>query len=159
MPPVQHGDRLPHLISPDEVADWLSGSANRRITYHRTSAEAAAHIRRLGVDPERSRVGSFGCGFYTATVEEEEYGPDGVTVAVRLLNPLTGRFADVEEVIDRIAVRLNPPRGQISPFVAAAIRRELLQLGYDGIIVPDGGGDSVDWVIALTGDVVKVIDE
>jgi hypothetical protein len=127
--------------------------------YHRTSAEAAARIRRLGVDPERSRVGSFGCGFYTATVEEEEYDPNGVTVAIRLMNPLTGRFADVEEAIDRIAVQLNPPGGQISPSIAAAIRRELLQLGYDGIIVPDGGGDGVDWVIALTGATVKVVNE
>jgi hypothetical protein len=98
MPPVQHGDRPPHLISPNEVANWLSGSANHRVTYHRTSTEAAERIRRLGIDPERSRVGSFGCEFYTATVEEEEYGPDGVAVAIRLMHPLTGRFADVEEL-------------------------------------------------------------
>jgi hypothetical protein len=119
----------------------------------------AERIRRLGVDLERSRVGAFGSGFYTATTEEEEYGPVRLTVAVRLLNPLTGRFADVEEAVDRIAARLNPPRGQISPAVSAGIRRELLRLGYDGIIVPDGGGDGVDWVIALIGDAVKVVDD
>jgi hypothetical protein len=27
------------------------------------------------------------------------------------------------------------------------------------IIVPDGGGDGVDWVIALIGDAVKVVEE
>ncbi len=104
-------------------------------------------------------MGSFGSGFYTATTEEEEYRPAGVVVAIRLLNPLTGRLEDVEEVIDRIAARLNPPHGQISTLVAAGIRRELLRLGYDGIIVPDGGGDGVDWVFALIGNTVKVLDE
>jgi hypothetical protein len=156
---VQRRDRPPHLISPDDVASWLSNSRNRRATYHRTSREAAERIRRRGVDPEQSRVGSFGQGFYTATVEEEEYGPARVIVAIRLMTPLTGRFAEVEEVVDRIAARLNPPHGQISPAVSAGIRRELLRLGYDGIIVPDGGGDGVDWIIALIGDTVKVVDE
>lgn len=103
-------------------------------------------------------MGSFGAGFYTATVEEKEYGPAGVVVAIRLLYPLTGTFTEVEEFVDSIAARLNPPRGQITPAVSAGIRRELLRLGYDGIIVPDGGGDGVDWVIALTGDAVKVVD-
>jgi len=80
-------------------------------------------------------------------------------VAIRSLNPLTGTFDEVEAMIDRIATRLNPPRGNITPAVAAGIRRELVRLGYDGIIVPDGGGDGVDWVIALTGDAVKVVEE
>jgi hypothetical protein len=75
---VQRSDRPPHLISPSDVASWLAGSANQRVTYHRTSRDAAERIRRLGVDPERYRVGSFGSGFYTATNEEEEYGPEKV---------------------------------------------------------------------------------
>jgi hypothetical protein len=58
-----------------------------------------------------SRAGSFGTGFYTATIEPEEYGPARVVVALRLLTPLTGTFAEIEEVVDRIAVRLNPPSG------------------------------------------------
>jgi hypothetical protein len=66
---------------------------------------------------------------------------------------------EVEDFIDHIAVRLNPPRGDITPTVATGIRRELLRPGYDGIIVPDGGGDGVDWVIALIEDTVKVVDE
>jgi hypothetical protein len=155
---MQRDDRPPHLISPEDVADWLAGSSVLGATFHRTSREAADRIRRLGADPERSRVGSFGSGFYTATFEEEEYGPALVIVAIRLLMPLTGAFDDVEEIVDHIARRLNPPRGEITTRVAAQIRRELLRLGYDGIIVPDGGGDGVDWVIALTGDAVKVVD-
>jgi hypothetical protein len=156
---MHRADRPPHLIAPDEVASWLAGSSLMGATYHRTSRDAAARIRRLGADPERSRVGTFGAGFYTATVEEEEYGPALVVVAIRLRTPLSGTFDEVEEIVDQIAMRLNPPRGQITTRVAAQIRRELLRLGYDGIIVPDGGGDGVDWVIALTGDAVKVVDE
>lgn len=156
-PPASPSDRAPHLISPDQVADWLAGSSVTGTTFHRTSRESADRIVRNGADPERSRVGSFGAGFYTATVEEEEYGPGCVVVAIRLLTPLTGAFEEIEEIVARIARRLNPPRGQITTEVAAQIRRELLSLGYDGIIVPDGGGDGVDWVIALTGDAVRVV--
>jgi len=129
------------------------------ITYHRTSSQAAAQIRARGVDPERSRVGSFGQGFYTSTVEEVEFGSVTIAVAVRLLSPLTGAFAEIEDLVDRITARLSPRSGALTMVVAAGIRRELLRLGYDGIIVPDGGGDSVDWVIALAGESVKVVDE
>ncbi|MFN8633330.1 MAG: hypothetical protein U0893_05695 [Chloroflexota bacterium] len=152
-------DRPPHLISPDAVADWLAGSAVLAVTYHRTSRESAERIRRTGVVPARSRVGTFGAGFYTASVEEEEYGPATLVVAIRLVSPLSGDLDDVEAIIDRIAARLNPPRGEITEAVAQAIRLELLNLGYDGIIVRDGGGDGVDWVVALTGASVKVVDE
>jgi hypothetical protein len=147
------------LIARHEVAAWLADSIIQSVTYHRTSREAAARIRANGVDPARSRVGAFGQGFYTATSEEEEFGPATVAVAIRLRNPMTGSFSEVEEAIDRIALRLNPPRGEITTAVAAGIRRELLRLGYDGIMIPDGGGDDVHWVIALTSDAVKVIDE
>jgi hypothetical protein len=156
---MQPADRPPHLISPDDVASWLAGSSVLGITFHRTSREAASRICRRGVDPERSRVGAFGAGFYTATIDEAEYGPARVVVAIRLLTPLTGTFDEVEEIVDRIARSLNPPRGEITARVAAQIRRELLGLGYDGIIVPDGGGDGVDWIIALTREAVKVVDE
>jgi hypothetical protein len=156
---VQPDDRPPHLISPDEVSDWLAGSYVLAVTYHRTHRSAAAIIRSQGVDPTRSPGGSFGAGFYTATVEEEEYGPTTLAVAVRLQNPLVGPFADVEQTIDRIAGRLNPPRGEITPEVAQEIRVELLDLGYDGIVVLDGGGDGIDWVIALLGESVKVVEE
>lgn len=154
---MQPSDRPPHLIAPDQVTSWLAGSSVSATTFHRTSREAADRIHRLGIDPERSQVGSFGCGFYTATIEQEEFGPEPVEVAIRLLAPLTGTFDDIEEMIDRIAMRLNPPSGRISHAVAAGIRRELIHLGYDGIIVPDGGGDGVDWVIALFGESVKVV--
>jgi hypothetical protein len=127
-------------------------------TFHRTSQEAADRIRRSGVDPERSRVSTFGAGFYTATIEEVEYGPSVVVVAIRLLTPLTGTFDVIEEIVDRLAIRFNPPHGRITMRVAAQIRREFLRLGYDGIVVLDGGGDGVDWVIALTGGAVKVVD-
>jgi hypothetical protein len=152
-------DRLPHLIARQDVAAWLADSVVTAITYHRTSYQAPAHIRASGVDPARSRVGSFGQGFYTSTVEEVEFGSVSIAVAVRLLSPLTGTFAAIEDLVDRIAARLNPRSGALTMAVAVGIRRELLRLGYDGIIVPDGGGDGVDWVIALSGDSVKVVDE
>ena len=155
---MQRGDRPPHLISPDEVADWLRSSSVMGPTYHRTSREAADRIRQRGVDPERSRVSTFGAGFYTATIEEEEYGPVVVVVAIRLITPLTGTFDEIGEIVDRLAIRFNPPHGRITLPVAAQIRHEFLSLGYDGIVVLDGGGDGVDWVIALTGDAVKVVD-
>lgn len=128
------------------------------MTYHCTSREAAERIREHGAGPERSRVGAFGQGFYTATVQEGVFGPACVTVALCLRSPLTGSFAEVEHVIATIATRLSPLSGRISVTVAAGIRRELLRLGYDGIMVPDGGGDGVDWVIGLREDVVKVVD-
>jgi hypothetical protein len=151
--------RPAHLIERHEVAAWLADSAVQYVTYHCTSREAAERIKAVGVDPTRSRVGAFGQGFYTSTEEEEEFGPVILTVAILLQNPLSGTMAEVEEFVDRIAIRLNPPRGEITTAVAAGIRRELLRLGYDGMVIPDGGGDGADWVIALVGDAVKVVDE
>lgn len=157
MPPVQSGDRPPHLIAPDEVADWLVGSANQRVTYHRTSVQAARDIVRRGVDISRSRIGSYGQGFYTATESDPFYGVAELSVAVRLLRPLIGGPDDVATVVDSIADRLGPPGSRITPPVAAAIRRELRALGYDGIMVIDGGGDGIDFVIALDGRSVRVV--
>ncbi len=37
------------------------------------------------------------------------------------------------------------------------IRDELLRAGYDGIIVRDGGGDGIDYVIAIDNATVKVV--
>lgn len=39
------------------------------------------------------------------------------------------------------------------------MRLELLSLGYDGIVIRDGGGDGVDYVIALDAATVKVVVE
>jgi hypothetical protein len=155
----EQNPRPDHVIAPNEVSSWLADSAVRTVTYHCTSWQAAERIRERGVDPERSRVGSFGQGFYTATVREEEFGSTCLTEAVRLQTPLFGSFAEVEQIVDAIAARLNPLTGRISVAIAAGIRRELLRLGDDGIIVPDGGGDGIDWVIALRADAVKVVDE
>jgi hypothetical protein len=42
---------------------------------------------------------------------------------------------------------------------ARRIRRELLAGGYDGLVVYDGGGDGVDYVIALVEGIVRVVTE
>jgi hypothetical protein len=151
--------RPAYLIARDEVASWLADSVVKPVTYHRASRQAANRIRADSADPTRSRVRALGQGFCTATREEQEFGPVRIVAAIRLRNPLTGTFDEVEDAIDRIAFRLNPPRGEITTAVAAGIRRELLRLEYDGIVIPDGGGDGVDWVIALTSEAVKVVDE
>ena len=52
---------------------------------------------------------------------------------------------------------LGAPGGRITPTIAAAIRLELMRLGYDGIVVVDGGGDGVDYVIALVSEAVRVV--
>jgi hypothetical protein len=154
---VQSGDRPPHLIAPDEVESWLAGSAVATVTFHRTSVQAAQDIVRRGVDVARSRIGSYGQGFYTATETDPFYGIAELPVAIRLLHPLTGGPDAVAAVVDSIVDQLEPPGRLITPPVAAAIRRELRALGYDGIVVFDGGGDGIDFVIALDGRSVRVI--
>jgi hypothetical protein len=64
---------------------------------------------------------------------------------------------EVAEVIDDLA-RLAAPRDpRITPDVATEIRRHLLDLGYDGIVVWDGDGDGIDYVIAITDDSIRVV--
>lgn len=157
-PPAQRADRPPHLISPDEVPDWLADSVNGRVTYHRTSKAAAREIMRRGIDISRSRIGSYGQGFYSATETDTYFGDVVLPVAIRLKAPLTGDVASVAEVVDSITSRLSPLSGRLTPEIAAAIRRELLSRGYDGMVVEDGGGDGVDYVIALDGASVRVIE-
>jgi hypothetical protein len=154
---VQRRDRPPHLIAPDEVDSWLSVSANRRVTYHRTSAQAAQAIVQHGVDISRSRIGSYGQGFYTATHTDAIYGEVVIPVAIRLTAPLIGDDTSVGSIVDAIADRLAPIGRRITPHVAAGIRRELLSLGYDGMVVVDADGDGIDYVIALDGRSVRVI--
>jgi hypothetical protein len=126
---VQHDDRPPHLIAPDEVADWLAGSANRLVTYHNTSLTAATENRQNGVWIDRSRLGAFGEGFYTSTVPEPFYGPVSVPVAIRLLRPLFGHLDEVEAYIEDVIVRLGPRSPAITSSLAGRIRRELLDAG------------------------------
>ena len=96
---MQRGDRPPHLISPEDVADWLIDSVNGRVTYHNTSPAAAAVIMQQGVDISRSQIGAYGQGFCTSTEPDDFYG----------------------------------------------------------IVVIDGGGDGVDYVIALDEQPVRII--
>ena len=153
-PPRQ---RSPHVIRPDEVDTWLADSVVKRVTYHRTSPEAARSIVERGVSVERSRIGMYGQGFYTLTEPDEFYGEAEVIVAMRLLSPLVGSVEDINEAVDRLVRRYDPRRGELSPQVASAIRRELIQNGYDGLMVHDGGGDGIDLVIVLRDEVVRVV--
>ena len=49
------------------------------------------------------------------------------------------------------------PRPKDAREVAAQIRLHLLELGYDGIVVWDGGGDGIDYVVAIVDGSVKVV--
>lgn len=150
------GPRRPeHHLTPDEVDAWLAGSPVTGITFHRTTPEAAEGITEHGVDIERSRVGAYGLGFYTATQ------PVGVgatlELAVKLRNPLVGPEAEVADFLDGVVLRRFPRSSGIGRVEAAGIREELLAMGYDGLIVGDAGGDGIDYVIALDGETVKVV--
>ena len=159
MPPVQSGDRPPHLIAPDEVADWLLDSVNGRVTYHNTTPDAAAEIHRRGVRMDRTRRGSFGQGFYTASSPEPLYGPVSLQVAVRLRNPLVGHLDQIEAYIDDLIARMSPTSPAIMPTLARRLRRELLAAGYDGLVIDDAGDDGVDYVVALVEEAVRIVTE
>jgi hypothetical protein len=149
--------RPPHQIDRNQVADWLADSIVTRVTYHATSFEAASHILEHGVDIERSRSGAYGEGFYTATEPDPFFGPAILEVAIRLQHALAGSANDVEVVIDAIARRSRPRDYGLTLYGSRAVRRELLDLGYDGIVIYDGGGDGVDYVIALDEATVKIV--
>jgi hypothetical protein len=149
--------RPPHLILPDEVDAWLAGSAIKVVTYHRTSVLGARSILERGVDIARSRIGAYGRGFYTATQSDPFFGEVELAVALRLEHPLRGDEDSISDLVSMIAVRLGDRTGRISPAIAEAIRQELLQLGYDGIVVVDAGGDGIDYIIALQEDAVRVV--
>ena len=151
------GRRPPHVIAPDEVAAWLADSANKLVTYHRTTREAAADILDRGVDVSRSRIGSYGQGFYTATDVSQRPGDADLQVAVWLLHPLIGDAVDVDAEIDQVVRRLAGPRGRLTLLMAARVRQVLLAEGYDGLVVHDAEGDGIDYVIALEAGSVKVV--
>ena len=60
-------------------------------------------------------------------------------------------------MIDDLVNIVSPRDPRITPRVAAEIRRHLLDLGYDGIVVVDGSGDGVDYVIAIAEGSVRVV--
>jgi hypothetical protein len=64
---------------------------------------------------------------------------------------------EVDELVDLLVRRHDPRRGELSPRVAAAVRRDLLANGYDGLVVRDGDGDGIDLIIALRDDIVRVV--
>ncbi|MBI4492486.1 MAG: hypothetical protein HY690_06805 [Chloroflexi bacterium] len=152
------GRRYPsHLISPDEVKDWLADSVNKRITFHRTARLAAEEIIKHGVDISRSRIGAYGQGFYTTTDPEGLPGDTILEVTIRLLKPLVGDSEAVGSLADEVALRVSG-RSAITRPTAHLIRQELLNRGYDGMIIRDAGGDGIDFVVALLGETVKVVE-
>ena len=139
------------------MVDWLADSVVKRVTIHRTTEQAAIRIRELGVEIEASRISSFGQGFYTATWSDPPEGLVDVEIAVRTRQPLVGSLDDVAAVIDDLTRMVSPRDPSITPEVAAGIRQHLLELGYDGIVVWDGGGDGVDYVVAILEDSARVV--
>lgn len=149
--------RPPHLILPDEVDAWLADSAVRIVTFHNTDRWAADAILRNGVDMSRARVSTYGQGFYTATQADPFYGDVELVVAVRLVYPLRGDDSFVGSFIDQLADRFGAPGGRLTLPIARSVRRELLGMGYDGIVVEDVDGEGVDFVIALEEQSVKIV--
>jgi len=47
----------------------------------------------------------------------------------------------------------------MTPRTGRRIRRALLDAGYDGLVIRDGGGDGVDYVIAMAADCVRIVSE
>src|SRR6185436_264693 len=121
-------------------------------------SDARAIVER-GVDMGQSRIGAYGQGFYTSTTPEPFYGPAEIVVAVRLLTPLVGHLDDIEEHIDEMVDRLSLGDHRMTPELARRIRRALLDAGYDGLVIHDGGGDGVDYVIAIADGTVRVVSE
>jgi hypothetical protein len=149
--------RPPHVIRPNEVDAWLADSVNKQVTYHRTTRALVQDILEHGVDISRSRIAAYGQGFYTATDVSQFAGDADLAVAVRTRHPLVGYVDDMIPWFSDLVDLLTGGRGTLTPAVAARIRQELLDLGYDGVIVRDAGGDGVDFVIALHGHLVKVV--
>ncbi len=149
--------RPPHVITSAEVGAWLADSVVKTVTYHRTSTADARAIVERGVRIERSRIGSYGQGFYTATEADEFYGEVEIALAVRLQSPLIGSDDEVSTVVSRLVRRFDPVHARLSPAAAQAVRRALLQAGYDGIVVYDGGGDGIDFVVALLDGAARVV--
>jgi hypothetical protein len=150
--------RPSHLILPEEVDAWLADSAVKVVTYHRTSVLGARSILAQGVDIARSRIGAYGQGFYTATAPvDEELDDVTLTVAVRLRSPLVGYAEALAVRVDEIIVtrygRLRP----ITTDVASAVRRVLVGLGYDGLVIRDVEEEGLDYVVAFFGTSVKVV--
>ena len=85
------------------------------------------------------------------------HGELELTVAVRLRSPLAGHVTEMSDFTDRLAVRLSPLNPSITPTLARRIRRELLAERYDGIVVYDGGGDGIDYVIALVNETIRIV--
>jgi len=151
--------RPPHIIRPDEVAAWLADSANKQVTYHRTTLADAQDIIEHGVDTGRSRIAAYGQGFYTRTTRAKDLqvGETEIAVAIRILRPLAGEYEEIDADIEQRTRRIGGPPGRLTREVAAAIRRELVQDGYDGIVVRNAEGVGVDFVVAFEASSVKVV--
>ncbi len=147
----------PHVIRPAEVAAWLADSVNKRVTHHRTTHADAQDILERGVEIARSRIGAYGQGFYTVTDPSAFPGDTTLALAVRTRRPLVGDEDVVGRRVDAIVEQVPGARGRITTRVAARIRVELLRSGYDAIIVRDGGGDGIDYVIVLDAAIVRVV--
>ena len=78
--------------------------------------------------------------------------------ALRTRHPLIGSLAEIEPIIDEMGRRLRPrAMGRMNRDVAATVRRELILLGYDGLVIHHAGGDGIDYVVAILRETVKVV--
>lgn len=146
-----------HLITANEVSDWLAGSAVARVAYHRTTALSARSIQVRGVNLARCRTGAYGQGFYSSTEVDEYHGDTTVTVAIRLTRPVVGHMDEVVRLIDDIIYAAYGRMRSLTPEVAMEIRRRLIRLGYDGLVINDAGGDGIDDVVALHPHSVRIV--
>ena len=128
-----------HLILPSQVSAWLADSRVKAVTYHRTTPVAAADLVERGVRIERSRIGAYGQGFYTVTRPDVAGGPAVLTVAVKLTTPREATEAQIADLVDNIVRQRFPRSRGIGAEESAGVRRELLSMGYDGLIIHDAG--------------------
>jgi hypothetical protein len=70
---------------------------------------------------------------------------------------LIGVAEDIGDRIDDLILERYGTLRPITPDVAAAIRRQLIGLEYDGLVIRDVGDVGLHYVVALLGASVKVV--
>ena len=139
--------RAVHQIRPDEVGNWLSDSALRVPTIHRTDRASAEDIITHGVQIELGNLDAgWGQGFYSCTLPDRRHGEAEVQVAVRLQRPLMIR----DPIRDAEVLETLTARAGLDDF-----RLAILLAGYDGVVIEYGPSDLV--VVAYRNEQVKVV--
>jgi hypothetical protein len=71
---------------------------------------------------------------------------------------LVGDLEEIGGLADAVVMAAAGRLMGLTTRLAAVIRLEFLRQGYDAMIVRDAGGDGIDYVIALDGSIVRVVE-